>query len=178
MQGLVLIRTPTFAPILDKNWFLNRIEACEKRLAEVCAASLSLARARSLFVMYVCIYIGPRGLSRYMVPDSAMKTVVSPDASGPPSNIVLVLLASLCTSEGSSPLPSGMVGQMPQRNSCPLSRRRSVWDAQRESCQPGAVPAADCWHPPGVRGGGGGSRSSCSHTHAHPHFSLNNRPVG
>jgi hypothetical protein len=91
---------------------------------------------------------------------------------------VLVLLASLCTSEGSSPLPSGMVGQMPQRNSCPLSRRRSVWDAQRESCQPGAVPAADCWHPPGVRGGGGGSRSSCSHTHAHPHFSLNNRPVG
>ena len=39
MQGLVLRRVPTFAPILDKNWFLNQIEVCEKRLAEVRAAS-------------------------------------------------------------------------------------------------------------------------------------------
>jgi hypothetical protein len=48
MQGLVLKRTPTFAPILDKNWFLNHIEACEKRLAEVRAVSLSLSLSPSL----------------------------------------------------------------------------------------------------------------------------------
>ncbi len=39
MQGLVLKRTPTFAPILDKSWFLKQIEVCEKRMAEVRAAS-------------------------------------------------------------------------------------------------------------------------------------------
>ena len=33
MQGLVLVRVPTFAPILDPTWFVRRIEACEASLA-------------------------------------------------------------------------------------------------------------------------------------------------
>jgi hypothetical protein len=39
MQGLVLQRTPTFAPILDETWFLRQIDACESRLARARAES-------------------------------------------------------------------------------------------------------------------------------------------
>ena len=30
MQGQHLVRVPTFAPVLNENWFLEQIDACER----------------------------------------------------------------------------------------------------------------------------------------------------
>ena len=34
MQGQHLVRVPTFAPVLNENWFLEQIDACEKIFLE------------------------------------------------------------------------------------------------------------------------------------------------
>ena len=39
LHGLILVRTPSFAPILDPSWFLRKIEACEQAMLKARTAA-------------------------------------------------------------------------------------------------------------------------------------------